>query len=329
MASKANILTRGCAVSVSLALTLLAAAPSIAQDYPSRPVRIISQAGVGSAPDVMARIVADQLGKAWGQQAIIINRPGASGANAAQMAASAEPDGYTLFLANSSTFTIMPETQTKLPFDVQRDFVPAGFVAEQPMLIAVSAALPVNSLAELIALAKEQPGQLLYAGNAGGSTPNMTGEFFRERAGIDITYVSYPGAAAGLTDVIAGRVQIIVEGLPALFGAVEARSIKPLAVLAARRLPNLPDVPIAGDTLPGFVATGWSALMARTGTPPEIVRKISADLNKGLDDPDVRARFAQIGAYVRPMSPDALASYIREQQSLWRPIARKLLTKDH
>jgi tripartite-type tricarboxylate transporter receptor subunit TctC len=114
-----------------------------------------------------------------------------------------------------------------------------------------------------------------------------------------------------------------------LFGAVEAHSIRPLAVLAARRLPNLPDVPIAGDTLPGFVATGWSALMARSGTRPEIVQKISGDLNKGLDEPDVRARFAQIGAYVRPMSPDALASYIREQQTLWRPIARKLLTKDH
>jgi tripartite-type tricarboxylate transporter receptor subunit TctC len=233
MISNANVLACAGAAACRLALTLAATGPVLAQDYPSRPVRIISQAGVGSAPDVMARIVADQLGKAWGQQAIIINRPGASGANAAQMAASADPDGYTLFLANSSTFTIMPETQTKLPFDVQRDFVPAGFVAEQPMLIAVNAALPVNSLAELIALAKERPGQLLYAGNAGGSTPNMTGEFFRERADIDITYVSYPGAAAGLTDVIAGRVQIIIEGLPALFGAVEAHSIRPLAVLAA------------------------------------------------------------------------------------------------
>jgi tripartite-type tricarboxylate transporter receptor subunit TctC len=298
------------------------------EDYPTRPVRIISQAGIGSAPDVMARIMADQLGKAWGQQAIIINRPGASGANAAQMAVGADPDGYTLFLANSSTFTIMPETQSRLPFDVQRDFVPVGFVAEQPMLIAVNAAVPANSLAELITLAKERPGQLLYAANAGGSTPNMTGEFFRERAGIDITYVSYPGAAAGLTDVIAGRVQIIVEGLPALFGAVEARSIRPLAVLATRRLPNLPDVPIAGDTLPGFVATGWSALMARTGTPSTIVQKVSDDLNKGLDEPEVRARLAQIGAYVRPMSPDALAGYIREQQTLWRPIVRRVLAKD-
>jgi tripartite-type tricarboxylate transporter receptor subunit TctC len=223
----------------------------------------------------------------------------------------------------------MPETQSNLSFDVGRDFVPVGFVAEQPMLIAVTAALPVTTLADLIALAKERPGQLLYAANAGGSTPNITGEFFRERAGIDITYVSYPGAAAGLTDVVAGRVQIIVEGLPALLGAVEGRSIRPLAVLASTRLPNLPDVPVAGDTLPGFVATGWSALLARVGTPPEIVRKISADMIAGLDGPDVRARFAQLGAYVKPMSPEALAAYIQAQQTLWRPIVRKVLAKGH
>jgi len=323
------IAARRCAARWWLLLAILAATPAHALDYPTRPVRIISQAGVGSAPDVMARIVADQLSKAWGQQAIIINRPGASGANAAQMAASAEPDGYTLFLANSSTFNIMPEMQTKLAVDVERDFVPVGFIADQPMLIAVTGDLPVTTLSELIALAKERPGQLLYAANAGGSTPNMTGEYLRERAGIDITYVSYPGAAAGLTDVIAGRVQIIIEGLPALFGAVEAKSIRPLAVLATTRLPNLADVPIAGDTLPGFVATGWSALMARAGTAPEIVQKISTDLAKGLDEPEVRVRFAQIGAYVRPMSPDALTAYIREQQMLWRPIARKVLAKGH
>src|SRR5262245_26984638 len=180
MAPGPNIAARWCAAFCWLALIFAAPATASADDYPNRPVRIISQAGIGSAPDVMGRILADQLGKVWGQQAIIFNRPGASGANAAQMAAGAEPDGYTLFLANSSTFTIMPETQSKLPFDVARDFVPAGFIAEQPMLIAVNAALPVNSLAELIALAKQRPGQLLYAGNAGGSTPNMTGEYFRQ-----------------------------------------------------------------------------------------------------------------------------------------------------
>jgi len=310
------------------ALVLLAMPTALsAQTYPARPVKIISQAGVGSAPDVMARIMADELGKAWGIQPVIINRPGASGSLAAQMAATAEKDGYTLFLANSSTFNIMPHTQPNTPFDLKRDFIPAGFVAEQPMLIAINADLPVKTLPELIALAKQRPKELLYAGNAGGSLPNMTGEFFRERAGIDVTFVSYNGAAAGLVDVVAGRVPIIVEGLPALFGAIESKKIRPIAVAYDRRLPNMPDVPTVAETVPGFLATGWSVLMALSGTPPEIVRKIGADLDKGLVQPEVREKYAKIGAYVRPMSPDVLAAFIREQQDTWRPIVTKVLVE--
>ena len=312
---------------LALMLVIAGAAPGAAQDYPSRPVKIVSQAGVGSAPDVMARIMADELGRLWGQQPVIINRPGASGSLAAQMAASAEKDGYTLFLANSSTFNIMPHTQPKLPFDLDRDFVPVGFVAEQPMLIAVSSSLPVTTLPELIALARQKPNELFYAGNAGGSLPNMTGEFFRERAGIAIGFVSYPGAAAGLVDVVAGRVQIVVEGLPALFAAINSKAIRPLAVAYGRRLPNLPHVPTVGETLPGFVATGWSALMALSGTAPEIVHKISADLRKGLGQPEVAEKYARIGAYVNPMSPAELAAFIRKEQDMWRPIVQKVVGK--
>ena len=213
------------ASALALAFTFGAAMPAAAQSYPSKPVKIFSQAGVGSAPDVMARIMADQLTRIWGQQALILNRPGASGALSAQAAAASEPDGYTLLLANSSSFNIMPITQPKVASDLAREFIPVGFVAEQPMLIAVDANAGINTLQELIDRAKQRPGELLYAGNSGGSLPNMTGELFRDRAGIDITFVSYPGAAAGLTDVVAGRVPIIVEGLPALHGAIEGRKL--------------------------------------------------------------------------------------------------------
>ena len=320
-----STLTRIFGLSLSGLMLLAASASLSAQTYPTRPVKIISQAGVGSAPDIMARIMADELGKLWGQQPVIINRPGASGSLAAQMAATSEKDGYTLFLANSSTFNIMPHTQPNTPFNLNRDFIPAGFVAEQPMLIAVNADLQVKTLAELIALAKQKPSELLYAGNAGGSLPNMTGEFFRERAGIDITFVSYNGAAAGLVDVIAGRVPIMVEGLPALFAAIDAGKIRPIAVAYDKRLPNFPNVPTVAETLPGFLATGWSVLMALTGTSPEIVRKISTDMRTALNPPEVRAKYAKIGAYVRPMQPDELAAFIRAQQETWRPIVTKVL----
>jgi tripartite-type tricarboxylate transporter receptor subunit TctC len=302
-----------------------AAAPAAAQDYPNRAVKIISQAGVGSAPDVMARIMADELGKLWGQQPVIINRPGASGSLAAQQAATSEKDGYTLYLANSSGFNIMPHTQKNLPFDMNRDFMPVGFVAEQPMVIAVTASLPVKTLPELIALAKQKPTELLYAGNAGGSLPNMTGEFFRDRAGIDIGFVSYPGAAAGLVDVVAGRVHIVVEGLPALFAAIDNKAIRPLAVAYHQRLPNMPDVPTVAETLPGFAATGWSALMALSGTSPEIAQKISSDLRKAMSLPEVKDKYAKMGAYVNPMTREELAAFIRKEQETWRPIVLKVL----
>jgi tripartite-type tricarboxylate transporter receptor subunit TctC len=311
---------------VLLALALVAAVlPAAAEDYPTRPVKIISQAGVGSAPDVMARIMADELGKIWGQQPVIINRPGASGSLAAAEAARSEKDGYTLYLANSSGFNIMPHTQKNLPFDMNRDFMPVGFVAEQPMLICVSSTLPVKTLPELIALAKQKPNELLYAGNAGGSLPNMTGEFFKERAGVAIGFVSYPGAAAGLVDVVAGRVHLVVEGLPALFAAIDNQKIRPLAVAYHQRLPNLPDVPTVAETLPGFQATGWSALMALSGTSNAIADKISVDLDKAMSLPDVKQKYAKMGAYVNPMTRDELAAFIRKEQEMWKPIVLKVL----
>jgi tripartite-type tricarboxylate transporter receptor subunit TctC len=185
--------------------------------------------------------------------------------------------------------------------------------------------VPVRTLPELIALAKAKPKDVLYAANSGGSLPNMTAEFFRERAGIDITFVPYPGMAAALVDVVAGRVPLVVEGLPALAAAIDAGKLRPLAVAYDRRLPNLPDVPTVAETLPGFVATGWSVLMALSGTPPEIVRKIGADMDKAMVQPEVRDKYAKIGAYVRPMPPDVLAAFIREQQETWRPIVVKVL----
>jgi tripartite-type tricarboxylate transporter receptor subunit TctC len=300
----------------------VAGSVAVAETYPSRYVSVIIQTAPGSGPDVIARIVADRLSQRWGQQVTILNRNGAAGLIAAQAAAAAQPDGYTLYLPTSTALVILPVTQPRMPVNFERDFTPIGLISESPMLIAVAPALGVNSLAELIALAKRRPGDILYAANNRGSFPHLAGEFFRSRAGIDLTFVPYPGAAAGLKDVMGGHISMIVEGPAALGGALQAGSIKALAVTSATRLREFPDLPTVAETIPGFQIVAWFALMARAGTPAHIVHKISQDLQAVLKEPGVMERFAKLGVYPRLASPAETAEFIRSEQEALKPVIK-------
>ena len=185
-----------------LVVTALGGVPAQAQSWPSKPVKIIMATAAGSAPDVIARIVTDRLSQTWGQQVLIINRPGAGGLIALQALAAAERDGHTLYLPSSSSLVVLPVTNANLPLSIERDLVPIALVGEQPFMIVANNTLGVSTLAEFIALAKSKPKELTYAANFRGSLPNMTGEWFRDRAGIDLTFVPYPGAPQGLQDVL-------------------------------------------------------------------------------------------------------------------------------
>jgi len=209
-----------------------------------------------------------------------------------------------------------------MPVNFDRDFMPIGLVSESPMIIAVSSTLGVTSLEEFIALAKRNPGQILYAANNRGSFPHLAGEFFRSRAGIDLTFVPYPGAAAGLRDVMGGRISMIVEGPSALSAALQAGSIKALAVTSATRLRDFPDVPTVAETIPNFQVVAWFALMARAGTPDDIVHKVGQDLRAILEDPTVTEKFQTLGVYPRPASPAETAEFIRSEQQAWEPIIK-------
>ncbi len=310
--------------SLWLAISAAAGLPAQADTYPSKPVKVIMATAAGSAPDVIARIVTDRLIQSWGQQVLILNRPGAGGLLAAQAAVSSEPDGYTLYLPSASSLVVLPETQAKLPFDLQRDLVPIGLVGVQPFLIAVVPSLGVNTLQELITLAKKRPGEIMYAGNFRGSLPNLTGELFRSRAGIELTFVPYAGVAQAFQDVMGGRVPVVVEGLSALSGALQGGSIKALAVTSLKLLPNMPDVLSVAESIPGFEANGWFVLMAPTGTPDAIVRKVSQDLRTVLEQTEVQQRFETLATYARPMSPEETAKFIRSEQELWRPVVRQV-----
>jgi tripartite-type tricarboxylate transporter receptor subunit TctC len=312
------------------AMTLLAilvapaaAPPARAADYPTKPVQIINQSAAGSGPDVIARILAEQLTQRLGQQVLIIDRPGAGGLIAAQAAAAAQPDGYTLYMPSSSALMVLPQTHVHLPFDFHRDFVPIGLIATQPMLITASPDLGVLTLPGLIALAKRQPGKILYSGNSPGTIPALTGEMLNQRAGIKMTLVPYPGVAAALTDLKGGRISVVIESMSALAGAIQGDSVKLLAVASDKRLPQFPDVATVAETLPGFVATGWFALLARTGTPDPVVQKVSTALRAALADGGLKQQFAKLGTLATPMSPAEMQVFIAREEKNWIPVIRE------
>src|SRR5438874_2911023 len=237
-----------------------------ATDYPNKPVRIITHSAPGGAPDALLRIVGDRLLQMWGRQVITLNHPGAGGAVAAREAAKAAADGYTLYMPASSAFVTLPGLQAGLPLEVPRDFVPVGFVGEQPFFLSVATTLGVTTLPEFIALAKKRPGEISYAATGRGTLSHLAGEALQQRTGIKLLMVPYLGGTAqALNDVMVGRVPMVIDGYPPLAGALQAGAIKALAVGSTARLPDFPDVPTAAETLPDFKVRGRLALVAPVG----------------------------------------------------------------
>jgi tripartite-type tricarboxylate transporter receptor subunit TctC len=307
-----------------LALVGLWLSPAGAQNYPDKPVKLITQGAAGSGPDVIARIVGDALGRIWNQQILIVNHTGAGGSIAARVASQAPSDGYTLYMPASSAFVSMPELFPNLPFDLERDFVRIGFVGEQPMIIAVAPTLGFNSLADLVKLSKEKPGSILYSANTRGTFPHLTVVRLGKVSGGSFTYVPYAGAAAGLQDLMGGRISMISEGPSALAGAIQGGRIKPIAVASAERLPSMPEVATVAETYPGFVATGWFAMLAPAHTSDAIVSKVNKDLATVLENAEVRKKFQDLGTYTRAMSPAEVTAFIHKEQEVWRPIAHEV-----
>jgi tripartite-type tricarboxylate transporter receptor subunit TctC len=304
---------------------LLAGAGVMAQaeEFPTRPVKIIVQTAAGSSLDVMARLVAERLSQVWGQQAIVVNQAGAGGVIAARATAAAAPDGHTLFMAGASVFVVLPEIQRNLPFDVN-EFVPIGFVGEQPYAILASSKLGVSSLPELIALSKVQPGGLNSVAGTHGGLQHMTVEWFRSRSGANLNMVHYPGTAQALNDVITGRVPVMVQTLMPIAGVIAAGEVKLLAIAASARLATHPDIPTVSETIPGFISGGWSILVAPHGTPPDIVRKVNDDLRTVLARPELIKKFEEFGTVTRPMSPQELAAFVRSERDVWGPVVRQI-----
>ncbi|MFZ2067524.1 MAG: tripartite tricarboxylate transporter substrate binding protein [Xanthobacteraceae bacterium] len=323
-------MARRCGLLKAAAVLLLSlpALAAQAQTYPSKPVTIIADSAPGASPDVAARIVADALGKIWGQQAVVVNHPGANGSIAARAAADAPNDGYTLFIPVSSSFLALPTVAPNLPLKLPRDFTPIGFVAAQPMFIAVAPSLGVKTLPELIALAKKKPGTLSIAVTGFGRMTHLTGVLLQEKADIKLLPVPYTrGPASAIGDVASGRVSIIVEGYSGMIGSVKAGQVKLIAVASQQRLPEFPDVPTVAETIPGFSASGWLALVAPLGTPNSVITKVGVDLTKVLNEPEVRQKLATTGSYAQSMTAQQVLAFAAKEQTTWLPLLDKLSKK--
>lgn len=297
-------------------------------DYPNKPVRIVVNSAVGSANDATARILADRLGEVWNQQVVIFNQPGAGGAISARVAAQSAPDGYTLYMPATSVFLALPGgpgVAPNLPVELPRDFTAIGFVLQQPIFIAASPKSGITSIADIIARAKEKPNELSYASTGRGRLTHLTMELLQQRADVKLRLVPYAGGPAqAMGDVVADRVDLVLDAYAGLAGAVQGGLVKMLASTSAQRLPGMENLPTVAETLPDFYVGAWNVIVAPLGTSDAIVRKVNADLRSAVEDKDVSAKFAANGAYSRYMTPEETIAFTQSQQKIWRPILEKV-----
>jgi tripartite-type tricarboxylate transporter receptor subunit TctC len=295
--------------------------PAIAQaqtPWPDRPVRLINPFTAGSAVDVVARLVAQDMSERLGQQFIIDNRTGASGNIGTEAAARSRPDGTTFLVGSPGTMGINPFLFRTLPYDAVRDFVPVSTLVGFPQVLVVNPNSPFRSLAEFIAAARARPGTLNYGSSGSGSTSHLAVELIRAATGIDIVHVPFRGGTPAIQAVMQNEVQLAVEGLPSLPGFLSAGQLRPIGVTAAARSPKLPDVPAVSEAVPGFDAAAWVIIFAPTGTPAPIVERMAAEMRTSLNRPGVRDRLLDQGATIIGSDPATTLAFHRAELEKWR-----------
>ena len=317
-----RMLARGC-IGAGLALAaMLAPLPQAdAQEYPSRPVKIIVPFPAGGTADVMPRVIGEWLSRKWGQPVVVENRTGAAGNIGAEAVAKAEPDGYTLLSAPPPPLVINQNLYPKLGFDPS-EFVPIVIMGRVPNALVVNPKLPLNSVAEVIAYARANPGKLTSATQGNGTTSHLTSELFQMMADVKFQHVPYRGSAPALTDLVAGSVDLMFDNLGVSLPLVKGGQLKLLGVATPKRMASLPDVPTIAETLPGFESAAWFAIVAPPKTPQAVVDKINADVNEALRQSDIVQRLTQLSAEPIGGTPQATAAYMREEIERWHKVIK-------
>ncbi len=306
-------------------LLLASIVPAAAQNWPARPIRVIVSQAAGGTPDIICRLLMEQLSRALGQQIVVENRPGGGNVIGAQAAARAEPDGYTLFFATAAALVTNPYTFKSLPYDAQKDFVPVSMVAQGVFLVLANPNVPAKSLPEMFALAKSDPSKLSFATDGPKNFSGMIAAWLNKLGGTQIPQVPYSTMPQGIQDTIAGRVQLTVLAVPSAAGAVAGGTLRPLAVTSSQRIPGYENVPTVAETFPGFNFTGWMVLVAPTGTPVEAVQKVNREMQTILNDASNVKRLRDIGFFTNGAgTPETTGQFIRSQYEAWGKVVREI-----
>ncbi len=301
---------------------LMLIAVGAAAAYPDHPIRFVVPVAAGGGNDIVARLLAQKLTDAWGQSVVVDNRPGAATAIGAEIVAKAIPDGYTIMLTSVS-FAINAGMRKQLPFDPVRDFATITQVARVPQIMVVNPAVPATTLAEFIALAKAKPGQLNYASAGTGSSTHLAMELFMDMTGTKLNHVPYKGTAPGLTDVIAGHVQITFDAIPPTLPHVKSNRVRALAIGGTQRFPTLPDVPTLAEAgLPNYTFQSWFGIFAPARTPEAVVRTLNRELVRIIALPETRKAFVELGIEPVGTSPEEFGKYLRAEIARWSDVMR-------
>jgi tripartite-type tricarboxylate transporter receptor subunit TctC len=294
-----------------------------AQAWPTKPVKFIVPAPPGTAPDIIARLIADKLVPIWGKPVIVENRPGAGGNLAMNAFVRGERDSHTFAPVMATVLTLTPHLFKQMQYDVDRDFAPVATIGISPMMIAVNPQLGVSSLAEFVKLAKSQPGKLNFAPPLLNTVPHLAGEMLSNAAGIKLYPIAYNGSVAAVTATITNEAQITIDGLPPLVPQVKAGKLKAIAVTSKHRLPGYESIPTAAETYPGLEAIGWFSLLAQSGTPAATIERVNQDVNQVLRMPEIVSRLAELGVYPEPGTPKAAAEFIATERKLWAKVVQE------
>lgn len=286
---------------------------ALAQAYPAKSIRVVVPYAPGGATDLTARLVGQKMQEAMKQNVLVDNRPGAGGVIGADIVAKAAPDGYTVLIAVPAEMAILPHLQ-KMPYDVPRDFAPVSLAAVTPLILVVHPSLPVKSVKELVAFIKARPGQLTYASAGTGGVQHLSGELLKITMKLDLVHVPYKGAGPVMPDLIGGHVPMFFSGMPPAMPHVKAGKLRALAVTTTRRSPAAPNVPTMSEAgVSGFDISNWFAYFVPSGTPAEVIARLNSEVNRGLKQPDVREKLANVGAETVGTSPEELAKFVRSE----------------